>query len=528
MKNKHQTARGGLLKSSLLIYIFIAIVLMSSGIKFTSSAISNDNRIADLVPRIDAPIFDGQISSDWEDALHLDGVFHIPDRYDNDHFNEIDWELSLGHDDEWLYIAIRVISPGVNPWSDENHTYPDLLTIYFNMDRPDLTFPEDGKLVEFFLLRNPEGTDWGGIITMFDDLYFDPLTNHSYYRGSFHYHWWYDCSLYPHGGLNEEAEPIELDGWRSSLDQQGNFTVEYSIPMTSADKYDGFNLDHNSIYNFGICLEYARQSNDGEEFLLDQWPGEGWSPWTAENSELFHRLTIDLSVDGNSQPWADFSYSPAVPISSEVIEFQDESYDVDGHIVSYLWDFGDGHSSTEQNPSFIYHQPGYHDVQLTVTDDSGLTDTIVKSVFVNSSPPIANFTFTPSSPTVGETIHFTDLSTDDVGVVEWEWWFGEGGVSTDKNPSYAFQKAGRYNVTLYVTDGDGLESSKRLSIDVKDRPDESAVFDPLFLIVSLIGIALFLGVAFFWRKRTRSKPDSQSRREGLSKRDPSGSRRKRK
>jgi len=467
-----------------------------------------------LVPEISPPIFDGKISTDWDQALHLSGTFYIPNRYDLNTFDGIKWELVLGHDDEWLYIGARIIDPGLNPWSDEGTTYPDIFTIYFNMGNQDLQFPEDGKPIWFFLSKNSQG-EWGGINIIVRDIYYDPLITNSsyhplymgtdYYQGRCYtgnYHWWYDYYLLNGQATTDKGDCFDPgDGiWASS--DNGDEIVEFSVPLRSEDQYDGFNLDHKSIYNFGICLEYARQAGY-EGFLLDQWPGDGWSPRTAENGELFHRLTIDLSVNGNSQPWADFSYSPANPVSYETIEFLDGSYDADGQIVSYLWDFGDGYSSTEKNPSFTFQEPGYHEVRLTVTDDDGLTDTIVKDIFVGSSPPVVNFTFTPSSPSVGETVHFTDLSEDDVGVVAWEWFFGEGGVSTERNPSYTFKKPGRYSVTLYVTDVDGMSSSKGIYLDVMAGEGGGVSIEPFIIPLLLLGVPLFMAFLLNWRWWTR-------------------------
>lgn len=506
---------------ALLSSISTLFILICAGIPVSSTVISADAEVMNLVPEINPPIFDGMISTDWDQALHLNGTFYIPNRYDLNTFDEIRWELALGHDDEWLYIGARIIDPGLNPWSDEDSTYPDVFTIYFNMGNRDLQFPEDGKPIWFFLSKNSQG-EWGGMNIFVGDIYYDSLITNSsyhplymgpdYYQGRCYtgnYHWWYDYYLLNGQAATDKGDCFDPgDGiWASS--DNGDEIVEFSVPLRSEDQYDGFNLDHKSIYNFGICLEYARQSEHAG-FLLDQWPGDGWSPGTCENGELFYPLTIDLSVGGNSQPWANFSYSPADPVSYETVEFHDESYDADGCIVTYLWDFGDGHSSTEKEPSFTFQEPGYHEVRLTVTDDGGLSDTIVKNVFIGSSPPIANFTFTPSSPKVGETVNFIDLSEDDVGVVEWRWFFGEGGQSEEMNPSYTFQKAGIYNVTLYVTDENGLKSSKMVTIKVTDQPDEHTMFLPFCLLILMIGIALFLGAAFSWKKKTRSKHDARS------------------
>lgn len=51
------------------------------------------------------------------------------------------------------------------------------------------------------------------------------------------------------------------------------------------------------------------------------------------------------------------------------IEFKDRSWDSDGNITSWLWNFGDNHTSTEQNPTHMFTEPGTYTVALTVTDN---------------------------------------------------------------------------------------------------------------------------------------------------------------
>lgn len=67
------------------------------------------------------------------------------------------------------------------------------------------------------------------------------------------------------------------------------------------------------------------------------------------------------------------------------IEFKDRSWDLDGSIVSWHWDFGDGSISTEQNPTHTFSEPGTYAVVLTVTDDQG--NTAAKSQTFTIPPP---------------------------------------------------------------------------------------------------------------------------------------------
>ena len=100
-------------------------------------------------------------------------------------------------------------------------------------------------------------------------------------------------------------------------------------------------------------------------------------------------LEIDYSIPQNNPPTSDFSWST----DYLDVDFVDESYDNDGSIVDWLWDFGDNiGSSSEQNPIYSYLIGGTYSVTLTVTDDDGATDSETKSVTVTEAPPF-NWTF---------------------------------------------------------------------------------------------------------------------------------------
>lgn len=90
---------------------------------------------------------------------------------------------------------------------------------------------------------------------------------------------------------------------------------------------------------------------------------------------------LPLTV-ANAPPIAKFEFNPDLlipdrerwqPVVGETIVFSNQSSDPDGYLVSSLWEFGDGTTSSEQNPIKRYDQPGTYTVRLTVTDDTGTT-----------------------------------------------------------------------------------------------------------------------------------------------------------
>ena len=146
---------------------------------------------------------------------------------------------------------------------------------------------------------------------------------------------------------------------------------------------------------------------------------------------------------------------PYIGSEGEEISFDGSgSYDNDGTIVSYLWDFGDGETSTEQNPIHVYAQDGNYDVWLTVTDDDYATDEEMTMTLVVDVDPVADFSASPISGTEPLPVELSDLSASYDMISSWLWDFGDGVTSTEQNPVHVFSE-GTYTVSLTVQEGDG-------------------------------------------------------------------------
>ncbi|MEJ2241419.1 MAG: PKD domain-containing protein, partial [Candidatus Bathyarchaeota archaeon] len=109
-----------------------------------------------------------------------------------------------------------------------------------------------------------------------------------------------------------------------------------------------------------------------------------------EDSNLKSTI-ITVVAPPNKSPKADFIIESSDPASpNESILFEDNSEDTDGDIVSWFWIFGDGSSSTAQNPIHVYEETGTFNVILTVKDDDGATNNVTKQIIIQEvTPPVS-------------------------------------------------------------------------------------------------------------------------------------------
>jgi PKD repeat protein len=202
---------------------------------------------------------------------------------------------------------------------------------------------------------------------------------------------------------------------------------------------------------------------------------------------------IEIAVtDGNIAPIAQAHAQSTVAVEGASIQFFDDSIDANGQpdILKWDWDFSyvpsDGFNteSQDQNPVVQFPDIGTFEVQLRVTDTSGLSDmldTPIKiQVVASNSPPIAQAHTLSTAVNEGAYIKFIDDSTDADGlsdIVKREWDFsyvesdGFHTESQEQNPVVQFPTVGTFAVQLRVTDTNGLS-------DMLDNPLQISVLRP--------------------------------------------------
>ncbi|UCF10239.1 MAG: PKD domain-containing protein [Candidatus Bipolaricaulota bacterium] len=186
---------------------------------------------------------------------------------------------------------------------------------------------------------------------------------------------------------------------------------------------------------------------------------------TDDDGNAVSRDPVVITVT-NRPPVPGFAVdSDEVPTGTTLRFDAASSYDPDGTIVTYRWDFdGDGTPETETNAataSHAYDDDGRFTVRLHTVDDDG-AEAVSEAVAIRviNRAPTASFRWTPDAVSDVTEVTFSGSGSDRDGEVEhWKWTFGDGASATIATPTHRFDDDGIYVVSLVVTDDDGARST---------------------------------------------------------------------
>lgn len=185
------------------------------------------------------------------------------------------------------------------------------------------------------------------------------------------------------------------------------------------------------------------------------------------------RNALDAIGPVNNPPVAQFTGSPTSGQYPLTVDFTDQSTNTP---TSWSWDFGDGvGTSTAQNPSYTYNSAGTYTVTLTATNAYGSDDEVKVDYITVTAPaaPVADFSGSPTSGEYPLTVNFTDLSSG--SPTSWAWDFGDGvGTSTAQNPSYIYDAAGTYTVSLTASSAYGSDTETKTGYITVTEPGLSS------------------------------------------------------
>ncbi len=185
---------------------------------------------------------------------------------------------------------------------------------------------------------------------------------------------------------------------------------------------------------------------------------------------------LTINVLPNCQ--AAFTYYTDSTGSAYAVHFLDQSV---GNITNWAWTFGDGSSSSEQNPVHVYPAPGYYLVSLTVSSpNQWCSDVVYDTIYVNGGLPCqASFVYNVNPSTGNRTVTFTDQSAG--GPVSWVWSFGDGTSSTEQNPVHTYTGATvSYNVCLTITTSNSCTSTWCQTVLLPDSTSYNQVYGQVF------------------------------------------------
>jgi len=312
------------------------------------------------------------------------------------------------------------------------------------------------------------------------------------------------------GGINESFCDMAGEAAEFYMRGANDFKLGYDVVKdpNGAIRYmydpplDGVSIDHVDDYYDGMEIHQSCGVFNKAFWLIATTPGwnthmafdifvkanlDYWTPSTnfqqgAEGAQYaaadygypcqdvvnaFAQVGIDLVCP--EPPVADFAAFPpsgGVPLTTT---FTDLSQGAS----SWLWDFGDGGSSTEQNPTYTYNTMGVYTVTLTAANEFGSDiKTRVDYITVTAPmPPIADFTASATDIYIGNSVQFTDTSLENP--TSWSWTF-EGGTpatSTAQNPMVTYNTPGKFDVTLLVSNAQGSDTETKLDyISVTEKP----------------------------------------------------------
>ncbi len=282
--------------------------------------------------------------------------------------------------------------------------------------------------------------------------------------------------------LMEEAGEINEE---ENIPPSANISViSTSVEVGSYISFDG----SGSTDSHGAIVEYIWDFGDG---IKDSGLYESHFYYTAgtynvtltvidnEGESDVDSIEITVNPHQNDSPNAAINVNTMTVEVGQYVYFNaSESTDLDGTIIEYTWDFGDGTKDSGMYSIYFYSSAGTYSVILTVIDDEGANDIDSVSITViegegppQNEPPVAVIYVENTTVEDGSNIIFngSESSDSDGTIVEYTWDFGDGTKDSGMHSSHIYQTYGTYNVTLTVIDDDGAIDVMNITITVLQK-----------------------------------------------------------
>jgi PKD repeat protein len=307
--------------------------------------------------------------------------------------------------------------------------------------------------------------DQRGELTLMDDLH----------EGKFMARW--DSDHPPNYTKNnaQTAPTGNSTWWRREL---GIGTAGIGGPQGVMGADVGYRIDNATTGGNFVDMYVSLAALGNPSSLCIIWATDNIDP-NLDQAQDLDRPEITTCLSVCIPPIANFHASVTSPCVNEEIDCFDDST---GTYDSWSWDFGDGDTSTLQNPSHTYTSAGTYTVSLTISNGCG-DDTATRDNYITVDPlPEADFEASNTNPCVNESVDFTDDSAG--SPTSWSWDVDGDGIEdyNTQNPSHTYTSAGTYTVSLTVSNACGSDDeTKTVTVyalpTVEAGPDEGACID---------------------------------------------------
>lgn len=351
----------------------------------------------------------------------------------------------------------------------------------------------DGLTIQF------ENNSFGGTNYLWDfGVPTDPNANSTQFEPTFTFPdtGVYIVTLYLNPGWPCSDSSVQTFNIYEGLD------VSFIPPDPQCIQGNSFDFEGEGIYGDGATFlwDFSNNANPNQATTEDvsgvMYDVPGTYPVSYTVNWNTCNETYSDSVVVHVQPIVDFTLVPGLFCAPGAVEFLDSSTTTSS--LDYLWDFGDGETSTQPNPTHTYDNPGLYDVTLEIKTKEGCIDTleISKAQLIQVfPPPVADFTITPMVTNIFETeVTIMDQSIDS----EQHYYQLTPTVDTlQRNLNYQYIEGGYHHIYQVVTNEFGCTDTAHNALFVEpqttfyiptaftpDNDDFNEVFMPIILDVS--------------------------------------------
>jgi gliding motility-associated-like protein len=232
-------------------------------------------------------------------------------------------------------------------------------------------------------------------------------------------------------------------------------------------------------FRWEVEIQGDTQRYDTWDLLLDLPELGDYNAQLILNPNTSCGDTANIFIQARPAVNADFAMIYDTCFGS-IIEFQDQSEAASMQLTEWNWNFGDGTTSTAQNPNHTYDAINTYDVQLQVTDINECSDTISKELPYFPIPPLLEVEASEFMLCVPQVVQFTNLSEPLDERYDIEWSFGDGSTSSELQPTYFYETAGRFDVSLSITAPTGCRAFSTFNelIVARESPTAEFTFTP--------------------------------------------------